>query len=75
MHGSELIILKKVYFFQTEQNDVVFINFQNFHVRKRCFMVHLFGNAPISASTVLECSCCRIHRNIAAPCVSYEAEF
>ncbi len=30
-------------------------------------IVHLFGNAPICASTVLECSCCRIHRSVAAP--------
>jgi hypothetical protein len=29
--------------------------------------VNLFGNAPICASTVLECNCCRIHRYIAAP--------
>ncbi len=28
--------------------------------------MHLFGNAPICASTVLECSSCRIHRNVAA---------
>jgi hypothetical protein len=31
------------------------------------FKVHLFGNAPICAITVLECSCCRIHRYVAAP--------
>jgi hypothetical protein len=29
--------------------------------------VHLFLNALICASTVLECSCCRIHRYVAAP--------
>ncbi len=33
--------------------------------------MHLFGNAPICASTVLECSCCRIHRNVAAPKIHY----
>jgi hypothetical protein len=33
MHASELIkYCKKVYFFQTEQSDVVFMNFQTFHV-------------------------------------------
>ncbi len=32
--------------------------------------MYLFGNAPICASTVLECSCCRIHRNVAAPSVT-----
>ncbi len=31
---------------------------------KGCFIVHLFGNVP---STVLECSCCRIHRYVATP--------
>jgi hypothetical protein len=68
MHGSELIyIVKKVYFCQTEQSDVVLINFQTFHVFKGCFIVHLFGSAPICASTVSECSCCRIHGNVAAP--------
>ncbi len=30
-------------------------------------VVYLFGNAPICASTVLECSCCRTHRYVAAP--------
>jgi hypothetical protein len=30
--------------------------------------VHLFGNAPICASIVLECSCGKIHRYVAAPC-------
>ncbi len=30
-------------------------------------MKGVFGNAPICASAVLECSCCRIHRNVAAP--------
>ncbi len=29
--------------------------------------MHLLGNALICASTVLECSCCRIHRYVAAP--------
>jgi len=29
--------------------------------------LHLFGNAPIWASTFFECSCCRIHRYVAAP--------
>ncbi len=29
--------------------------------------MHLFRNALICASTVLECSCCRIHRYVAAP--------
>jgi hypothetical protein len=29
--------------------------------------VHLFGNAPICASTVFECSYCRIHRCVTAP--------
>jgi hypothetical protein len=31
------------------------------------FIVHLLGNAPMYASTVLECSCCRIHHYVAAP--------
>jgi hypothetical protein len=64
------IISQKVSFFQTEQNDDVFIKFQTFHVPvvwKGCFIVHLFGNAPICASIVLECSCCRIHCYVAAP--------
>ncbi len=34
---------------------------------KGCFIVHLLGNAPICASIVLECSCCRIHLYVAAP--------
>ncbi len=71
MHGSELIkYCQKVCVFQTEQSDVVFIKFQTFHVAivwKRWFTVHLFGNTLICASTVLECSCCRIHRYVAAP--------
>jgi hypothetical protein len=29
--------------------------------------VHLLGNAPLCATTVLECSCSRIHRYVAAP--------
>ncbi len=29
--------------------------------------MHLFGKSPIYASTVLECSCCKIHRYVAAP--------
>ncbi len=52
------------------QSDVVVKKLQTFHeavVLKCCFMVHLFQNAPICASTVLECSCCRIHRYVAAP--------
>jgi hypothetical protein len=36
--------------------------------------VHLFGNAHICASTVLEYSCCRIHRNVAAPSCSTSLE-
>ncbi len=32
-------------------------------MKRVCFLEHLFGNA----STVLECSCCRIHSNVAAP--------
>jgi hypothetical protein len=35
-------------------------------VCKGYFIDHLFGNAPICASTVLECSCSRIHRYEAA---------
>ncbi len=31
----------------------------------------LFGNAPKCASTVLECSCCSIHRFVAAPSSQY----
>jgi hypothetical protein len=31
------------------------------------FLVYFFGNAPICASTVLECSCCRIHLYVTAP--------
>ncbi len=56
--------------FLTEQSDVVIIKFQTFHVAvvwKCCFIVHLFGNAPVFASIVLECSCRRIHRYVAAP--------
>ncbi len=34
---------------------------------KGSFILHLFGNALICASTVLECSCCRIPRYVAAP--------
>ncbi len=34
---------------------------------KKVFLVHLFENALICGSTVLECSCCRIHRYVAAP--------
>jgi hypothetical protein len=65
MHGSELIkYCKKVYFFQTELSDVVFINDHTLHVWKGWFIVNLFGNAPICASTVLECSFCRIHRYV-----------
>ncbi len=36
-------------------------------VWKGCFIVHLFWNAMIWASTVLECSCWRINRYVAAP--------
>ncbi len=32
-------------------------------------IVYLFGNAGIGASTVLACSCCRIHRYVAAPLI------
>jgi hypothetical protein len=62
-------IVKKFVFFPTEQSDVVFINFQTFQVAvvKRVFYSALFGNAPICASTVLECSLSRIHRYVAAP--------
>jgi hypothetical protein len=71
MHGSELIeYCQKVSFFQTKQNDVVFIRIKSFHIAVLCkgyFIVHVFGNAPICASTVLECSCCGIHRYVAAP--------
>ncbi len=38
---------------------------------KKVFLVRVFGNAPICASTVLECSCCRIDRNVAAPTFTY----
>ncbi len=61
---------KSLFFVHTEQSDVVVIKFQTFHVAvvwKGCFKLHLFGNAPICASTVLECSCCKIHRSVAAP--------
>ena len=34
---------------------------------KGCFIVRLFWNTLKCASTVLECSCCRIHRYVAAP--------
>jgi len=50
------IVKKK--FFQTEESDVVFLKFQTFHlavVRTGYFIVHLFRNAPICASTALEC--------------------
>jgi hypothetical protein len=35
--------------------------------------VPLLGNTPITvcSSTVLECSCCRIHRYVAAPTIQY----
>ncbi len=36
---------------------------------KRVFYGAFVGNAPICASTVLECSCCRIHCFVAAPSV------
>ncbi len=58
---SKFNIAKQFFF----QSDVVFIKFQTFQIAfvwKGCFIVHLFGNAPMCASTVLECSCCRIHR-------------
>ncbi len=29
--------------------------------------MHLFGNALICTSTVLKCSCCRIHRYVTEP--------
>ncbi len=32
--------------------------------------MHLFGNTPIYASTVLDCSCFIIHRYLAAPKMS-----
>ncbi len=51
-------------------SDVVFIKIQTFHVAvewKGCFILLLLGNAPICPSTVLECSCCKIHRYVAAP--------
>jgi hypothetical protein len=55
MHGFELIYYcQKVSFFQKEQSDVVFIKFQTFHAGKVCFIVPLFGNAPMCASIVLE---------------------
>ncbi len=41
---------------------------------KGCFIVHLFGNAPICASIVLECSCCKIHCYVAAPCKDFHEE-
>jgi hypothetical protein len=37
--------------------------------------VHLFGTAPICASTVSEYSCCRIHRYVAAPFYSTLVSF
>ncbi len=42
---------------------------------KGCFIVHLFLNALKCASTVLECSCCRIHRYVAAPLTSNLTRF
>jgi hypothetical protein len=65
MHGCELYnIAKKFVFSQPGQSSVFFMKFKTFHVTvKRLF----FGNEPICASTVLECSCCRIHRYVAAP--------
>ncbi len=51
-------------------SDVIFINFETFHIAivwKGCFIVHLFGNAPICVSTVLECSCSRIQNNWFTP--------
>ncbi len=58
MYGSELIkYCKKDSFFHTEQSDIVFITiFYVAIVWQWYFIVHLFGNAPICASTVLECS-------------------
>ncbi len=63
------MVLSKKFLF-TGQGDVVFIKFQIFHlavVWNGCFIIHLFGNAPICASTVLEYSCCKIHCYVAAP--------
>ncbi len=63
-------IVKRFGFFSKEQSDAVLIKFQTFDVAivwKRCFIMHLFGKSPIYASTVLESSCCKIHRYIAAP--------
>jgi hypothetical protein len=57
MHGSEYIKRCQKVFFQTELSDVVFIKTRTFHfavVWKGCFIVHLFGNATICASTVLD---------------------
>jgi hypothetical protein len=56
---------QKLWFFQTEQSDVVFINFQIFHVAfvwKGCFIEHLFGNAPFWSAIVAESTVMEQHR-------------
>jgi hypothetical protein len=71
MNGSELISkCKKVFVVPDSTEWCSFHKIPDFHVAivwKGCFLVHFFGNAPIYASTVLECSCCKIHRYVAAP--------
>jgi hypothetical protein len=60
--GFNIILSKSLFFFHPEQSDVIFINFQTFHVAVVCKGYFIF----ICASTVLECSCSRIHRYVAA---------
>jgi len=63
------IILSKQKF-QTKQINILFIKIRTLYVDlvwKGCFIERLFWNALKCASTVLECSCCKIHRYVAAP--------
>ncbi len=72
---SKYDIAKKVVFFQTDKSDVVFYKIPGFscsHCVKRVFYSAIVLKCTDMcivhcASTVLECSCCRIHRNVAAP--------
>ncbi len=64
------MILSKVCFFPDKTEWCSFHKIPDFsssHCVKGCFIEHLFGNAPICVSTILECNCCRIYRYVAAP--------
>jgi hypothetical protein len=64
------MILSKVCFFPDKTEWCSFHKIPDFsssHCVKGCFIEHLFGNAPICVSSILECNCCRIYRYVAAP--------